>query len=361
MSGSKKHSRLEFFRDPWATVSFAYIFFLILIAFFAYQIAPDSSTNANQMHLSIHSKPPGFKSKMILLTGENLSNQSTSFFYGNIDSSVEIPIQDYKVINEGIEIQPNGMPKGYYELIPKDRLSQPFIVPKFTQENIVEKTFYLGTDKYGRDLLSRLIIGTRISLSIGFVAVFISLFIGVFLGAIAGYFGGYVDKVIVWLINVVWSIPTLLMVIAITLALGRGFWQVFIAVGLTMWVEVARVVRGQVLAVKEKTYVQAAHALGYSSQRVLINHILPMVIAPIIVISAANFASAILIESGLSFLGIGAQPPTPSWGGMVKDHFRYLLLGKPYLAILPGLAIMSLVLAFMTLGNSLRDFLDVKN
>ena len=361
MSGSNKHSLLEFFRDPWATVSFAYIFFLILIAFFAYQIAPDSTSNANQMHLSIHSKPPGFKLKMVLLTGQSLSNPSTTFFYGDIDSSIEIPIQNYKIINEGIEIQPYGMPKDYYEVLSKDRLPQPFEVPKFIQENIVEKTFYLGTDKYGRDLLSRLIIGTRISLSIGFVAVFISLFIGVFLGAIAGYFGGYVDKVIVWLINVVWSIPTLLMVIAITLALGRGFWQVFIAVGLTMWVEVARVVRGQVLAVKEKIYIQAAHALGYSNQRVLINHVLPMVIAPIIVISAANFASAILIESGLSFLGIGAQPPTPSWGGMVKDHFRYLLLGKPYLAILPGLAIMSLVLAFMTLGNSLRDFLDVKN
>lgn len=342
-------------------MSFAYIFFLILIAFFAYQIAPDSTSNANQMHLSIHSKPPGFKSKMVLLTGQNLSNPSTTFFYGDIDSSIEIPIQNYKIINEGIEIQPYGMPKDYYEVLSKDRLPQLFEVPKFIQENIVEKTFYLGTDKYGRDLLSRLIIGTRISLSIGFVAVFISLFIGVFLGAIAGYFGGYVDKVIVWLINVVWSIPTLLMVIAITLALGRGFWQVFIAVGLTMWVEVARVVRGQVLAVKEKTYVHAAQALGYSNQRVLINHVLPMVIAPIIVISAANFASAILIESGLSFLGIGAQPPTPSWGGMVKDHFRYLLLGKPYLAILPGLAIMSLVLAFMTLGNRLRDFLDVKN
>ena len=208
-------------------MSFSYIFFLILIAFFAYQIAPDSTSNANQMHLSIHSKPPGFKSKMVLLTGQNLSNQSTTFFYGDIDSSVEIPIQNYKIINEGIEIQPYGMPKDYYEVLSKDRLPQPFEVPKFIQENIVEKTFYLGTDKYGRDLLSRLIIGTRISLSIGFVAVFISLFIGVFLGAIAGYFGGYVDKVIVWLINVVWSIPTLLMVIAITLALGRGFWQVF--------------------------------------------------------------------------------------------------------------------------------------
>jgi peptide/nickel transport system permease protein len=184
--------------------------------------------------------------------------------------------------------------------------------------------------------------------------------LGIFLGAIAGYFGGGLDRLIMWLINIVWSIPTLLMVIAITLALGRGFWQVFVAVGLTMWVEVARLVRGQVKSIKEQLYVQAGSVLGFSHTRILIRHVLPMIVAPLIVISAANFASAILMESGLSFLGIGAQPPMPSWGGMVKDHFRYLLLGKPYIAVLPGLAIMSLVLAFMMLGNSLRDVLDVR-
>jgi peptide/nickel transport system permease protein len=185
--------------------------------------------------------------------------------------------------------------------------------------------------------------------------------LGVFLGAISGYFGGWVDRLIMWVINIVWSIPTLLMVIAITLALGRGFWQVFVAVGLTMWVEVARLVRGQVKTIKEQLYIQAGTALGFSHTRILTRHIVPMLVAPLIVISAANFASAILMESGLSFLGIGAQPPMPSWGGMVKDHFRYLLLGKPYLALLPGLAIMSLVLAFMMLGNSLRDILDVRH
>jgi len=151
------------------------------------------------------------------------------------------------------------------------------------------------------------------------------------------------------------------MVIAITLALGKGFWQVFIAVGFTMWVEVARVVRGQVLSVKEKEYVQAAQVLGFSDLRVMFRHILPNVLAPVIVISAANFAAAILIESGLSFLGIGAQPPMPSWGGMIKDHYAYLIVGKAYLAIAPGVAIMLLVLAFMMLGNALRDTLDVRS
>ncbi len=164
-----------------------------------------------------------------------------------------------------------------------------------------------------------------------------------------------------WLINVTWSIPTLLLVIAITLALGKGFWQVFIAVGLTMWVEVARIVRGQVLGVKQMQFVTAARALGFNDWRIITHHILPNSLAPVIIISAANFASAILIESGLSFLGIGAQPPMPSWGGIIKDHYSYIILGKPYLAIIPGLAIMSLVTAFMLLGNALRDVLDVKS
>jgi len=150
------------------------------------------------------------------------------------------------------------------------------------------------------------------------------------LGALAGYYKGRTDNIIMWLINVVWSIPTLLLVIAITLAIGKGFWQIFIAVGLTMWVEVARVVRGQFLSYREKEFVEAA-------------------------------ASAILVESGLSFLGIGAQPPTPSWGNIIKEHYNHIILGKQHLAILPGLAIMLLVLGFNIFGNVLRDIMDIKN
>ena len=338
-------------------ISFLYIFFLILVSVFAYQIAPDNSSNANQMHLSIHSKSIGFKTKMVVIKNRKMLEKKGSFFFGKSNFFKEIPIKDYLFEDGYVKIQPYGYPKNYFEHL-DDKL---VTTVNFESDHLKEKFFPLGTDIYGRDLLSRLIIGTRISLSIGFIAVFISLIIGIILGGLGGYFGGDIDKFIVWLINVFWSIPTLLMVIAITLALGRGFWQVFIAVGLTMWVEVARIVRGQILSLKEKTFILSAKVLGFSNFRILFYHILPLIVPPLIVTSAANFASAILIESGLSFLGIGAQPPIPSWGGMVKDHFKYLLLGKPYLTILPGLTIMSLVLAFMTLGNSLRDALDVKN
>lgn len=347
-------------KDRWALVCFFYILLLLGISIFAYQLAPDKTRYANQMHLSIHSQPPGFETKMLLVPQKNGSRKQY-FFSGNLNPDEEIPIEEIRLLENGLEFKRVGNATDYFETLRFDQFPEGTTQSSIEKNYIKIKKFYLGTDKYGRDLLSRLLIGSRISISIGFVAVIISLIIGILLGALAGYFGGWIDATIMWLINVSWSIPTLLMVIAINLALGKGFWQVFVAVGLTMWVEVARLVRGQVKVTKEQDFIQAAKVLGFSSIRILVKHVLPLLIAPLIVISAANFASAILMESGLSFLGIGAQPPMPSWGGMVKDHFRYLLLGKPYLALLPGLAIMSLVLAFMLLGNSLRDALDVRH
>ncbi|WP_044402407.1 ABC transporter permease [Lacinutrix sp. Hel_I_90] len=348
----------KFKRNFWGVFSFWFIVFIGSVSVFAYVFAPDNSQNANQMHVSIHSKRPGFKVTMLTQPSEikNQQNVFDKLFFGTVNTETEIPISNYEIQGQTInytEYAADGM-----EGLDKTYLTKTAQPPETL---ITEKTFYLGTDKYGRDLLSRVLVGARISFFIGFVAVFISLVIGIFMGSIAGYFGGKADAFIMWIINVTWSIPTLLLVIAITLALGKGFWQVFIAVGLTMWVEVARVVRGQIISAKELQYVTAARALGYNNYRIITKHILPNIMAPVIVICAANFAAAILIESGLSFLGIGAQPPMASWGAMIKDHYNYIILGKPYLAIIPGLCIMTLVMAFMLIGNALRDALDVKS
>ena len=225
---------------------------------------------------------------------------------------------------------------------------------------ITTKTFFLGSDKFGRDILSRLIVGTRVSLSVGLIAVSISVILGILLGSLAGYFRGWIDDIIMWFINVLWSIPTLLLVFALTLLLGKGFLQVFIAVGLTMWVNVARLVRGQVMAVRELEFIEATRALGYSHARTIVFHILPNILGPVMVIAASNFASAIVIEAGLSFLGVGVQPPQPSWGLMIKENYNFIITHNPMLALAPGIAIMILVLAFNSLGNGLRDALNVR-
>ncbi len=355
-----KASRRFFGLNIWGFVSFIIIGIAAIVSVFAYLLAPDSTTDANQMHLSIHSQQPGFTVTMLNLPLPDMthSNSFSTLFFGDKAQYQEIPISHFSQTENKLTYHPFQIDGG---VPPPITIELSTYKTENANDLISERTFILGTDTYGRDLLSRIIIGTRLSFSIGFVAVLISLIIGILMGSLAGYFGGKVDVLISWIINVTWSIPTLLLVIAITLALGKGYWQVFIAVGLTMWVEVARVVRGQIISVKTMPYVTAVRALGFTNFRIITKHILPNIMAPVIVIAAANFASAILIESGLSFLGIGAQPPSASWGSMIKDHYNYIALGKAYLAVVPGICIMILVMAFMVLGSALRDRLDVRS
>lgn len=375
------------------------IIFASAVSILGYLITPDSSPYANNQKPELHTKPPGFVIEMMMVK-KNQELDNTGIFekmiFGKQDDFTSVPIYDYDFIENTVVIEEytgNKVNSGtkikydlvdviyaldskqpyvydtlnkkasFYEIGNPQKITKtiPELRTEFEKKNLVMKKYYLGTDIIGRDLLSRLMIGTRISLSVGLVSVFISLFIGIFLGAIAGYYRGSVDTAIMWLINVVWSIPTLLLVIAITLVLGKGIVQVFIAVGLTMWVEVARVVRGQILSLREKEFVDAGRALGFKNMRIITRHVLSNVMGPVVVMAASNFAAAILTEAGLSFLGIGAQPPVPSWGEMSNAHYGYILLGKAYLAIVPGIATAVLVLSFMLVGNGLRDALDTRN
>jgi peptide/nickel transport system permease protein len=328
----------------------------LVIAVFAYFIAPDGSPYANRIIPEIANKKPGFAIQLLQIKKGNKFSTRSNFFEkllsGEEDKYFFIPITSYEIKADSLVAQ-KFIDEGVTE-----RIS--YLLSKLSQQPVVLQKFLFGTDKFGRDIASRLIVGTRVSLGVGLIAVAISLTIGVFLGAIAGYFKGWIDDVVMWLINVIWSIPTLLLVFAVTLLLGKGFWQVFIAVGLTMWVNVARLVRGQTLSVRELEYIEATRALGFSHTRTIVLHILPNILGPVMVIAASNFASAIVIEAGLSFLGVGVQPPQPSWGLMIKENYNFIITNNPMLALEPGIAIMLLVLAFNLLGNGLRDALNVK-
>ncbi len=370
------------------------IFCAAMVAILGPMIRPDGTPMANDQIIEISAKKPGFTIDLLKIKKNQKHKETTFWDFVNVgieNDYTTIPIYDYNFegyylvvekytgsdINNGPIVkynladivfpldhnsikESNGFLDFYSLDEGKKHLSIEELKIIIKEKNIVTQKYYLGTDKYGRDLLSRLMAGTWISLFVGFISVFISIVIGMTLGALAGYFRGWLDDVIMWFINVVWSIPTLLLVIAITMALGKGTWQVFIAVGLTMWVEVARVVRGQILSLREKEFVEAGKALGFTNVRIIIKHIIPNVLGPVIVISAINFAAAILIEAGLSFLGFGAQPPQATWGKIIAEHKGYLITGKAYLAILPGIAIILMVLAFVLVGNGVRDALDSK-
>jgi peptide/nickel transport system permease protein len=350
-----------------------YVVVWALLALFAYLVIPDKTPNANRQLLEISTKKPGFEVDMLMLPKE-MPPTKTPFlrflFNGRPDDCTYLPFDSLNINKVSTTVylyQSESSSSPRTEIVDnKELTNQSFSsdseAEAYIRDHCVKhRKFLLGTDQFGRDFLSRLILGSRISLTVGFIAVMLSLIIGIIVGSLGGFFRGKVDDAVVWFINVVWSIPTLLLVIAITFALGKGIAQVFIAVGLTMWVEVARIVRGQILSIRETTFVEAGRALGFKDLRIIFKHILPNILNPIIVVSAANFASAILLEAGLSFLGIGVQPPMPSWGSMIKENYAFIILDAAYLAILPGIAIMLLVLAFMLIGNALREALEVKN
>ena len=234
-----------------------------------------------------------------------------------------------------------------------------------TQQSLPDKRakpggkFLLGADEFGRDILSRLIYGTRAALFVGTVSIAIALFFGIILGTVTGYFGGMTDALVMRAIDILLAFPYLLLAIAVVSAIGPGILNTTIAVGIWATPGFARIIRSSVLTIKVSDYIQAARAVGASSPRIILSHVIPNFISPMIVYATLYMANAILVEAALSFLGLGVQPPTPSWGLMVSSGRDYLL-SSPHISTFPGVAIMITVLGFNLLGDGLRDSLDPK-
>ncbi len=280
-----------------------------------------------------------------------------------LEDGRRIVAQDVHELGEEISYRPLSAVSPEQE---PEEISRSFTVSRHEVKEITRtlrprwwqtKVHWLGTDKFGRDILSRIIYGSRISLSIGFVAVGIAITFGTFVGAVAGYYGGKVDDVIMRLVDMILAFPRLFLVLTIIALFTPKIWLIIAVLGATGWMGTARLVRGQILSLKEQEFVQAAHALGLGTSRIIFRHILPNTMAPIIVTATLRVGTTILVAAALSFLGLGVQPPTASWGNIINQG-RDNLLGAWWIATFPGLAIVLTVVAYNLFGDGLRDALD---
>ena len=378
----------QFWRQFWPVLGLGFITLTLVVALFAHYIAPDKSTYASVQHTALSLAKPG-TGYWIFYNAKAVSTDKTKS--GSMPfQDTSITIKDFKFTDTAFYYHAFLQPEQWQSIpLPKavfgnrlkaftyDRINSIYTITlhkriktisysastlqqTLTKHQLKHFVFILGSDKLGRDYLSRLILGTRVSLGVGLIAVGVSIALGLFLGSLAGFYGGWLDALISWFMNVVWSLPTILLVVSISLVLGKGLFQVFLAIGLTMWVDTARLVRGQIMSLKQREFIDAAKVLGYSDVRIIIRHIWPNLWPALLIYASANFSTAILTEAGLSFLGLGAQPPIPYWGEMISAHKGYMLLNKAYLVFIPGIAVSLLVLSFTLVSQGIRNALNPK-
>ncbi|NQW29314.1 MAG: ABC transporter permease [Ignavibacteria bacterium] len=326
-------------KNPGALIGMIVLTTMIFMAVAAPLITPFSPT-VQILEYSV--KPAGFSGK--ILYKKNSANP---------DQPSIIAVESFSEVGDSVHYT--------------DPAGQPYVIPTSMLQGAnkdewsAEPTFLLGTDRFGRDMFTRLVYGMRISLSVGLISESIALIIGIILGSLAGYFRGGVDDVIMWLVNVVWSFPTILLVVAFSVILGKGYWQTFVAIGISSWVDIARIVRGQFFSIREQEYIEATRAMGFGTVRTIFRHMLPNAAGPIIVLATAGFATAIIAEASLSFIGLGVQPPTPSWGQMIKDGYGYIALGTNWgMTLFPSIAMAIAVISLNLFGDGLRDAFDPK-
>jgi ABC-type dipeptide/oligopeptide/nickel transport system permease subunit len=326
-------------KNVGALIGLAIIVTMILMAIFAPLITPFEPTTAI---LEYAVKPAGFRGAILRKTNPS-----------NPEAPTLVAVSRWHLDKDTVRwIDPSGTSysehtSAMYGSGPEDWYRSPL--------------FVMGTDRQGRDIYTRLVYGLRVSLSVGLISESIALFIGIVLGAVAGFYRGWVDDVVMWGVNVVWAFPSILLVIAFSVILGQGFWQTFIAIGVSSWVDIARIVRGQFFSIREQDYIEATRAFGFGSTRVVLRHMLPNAVGPIIVLGTAGFATAIIAEASLSFIGLGVQPPMPSWGQMIREGVGYIALGTNWeMTAFPCLAMALAVFAVNLFGDGLRDVFDPK-
>ena len=335
MSKEAKTWLLLLKRYPFASLSFVLLFGLLIFSLLGRPFFPDNSQYANRQITELPLQKALTQATLLIIPGEKTSDCW--------------PVKNFR--KNGNLIQADRIINAQGQTIPIE-------IP-FAEGIELEKiTFYLGTDALGRDLFSRLMSGIKISLLIGFFAVVVSLMVGTIVGLLAGYYSGWWDKILTTLINSMWSIPTVLLVFAFVLALGRGVENIVLAIGLTMWVDIARLVRGMAISGKQEAYIQSTKALAYPDYRIISRHLFPNMINPLIILATTNFATAILVEAGISYLGFGIQPPMPSVGIILSENYAYVLGGHYVKAAAPAVIIVIMVLSLNLIGTALKDGLD---